>query len=104
MKVPSAPTAHVLLSEQASESFRSCQGTINSPTEPVAAAVGPKVTEEVKEPVEVVEASEEPCEVADFLDINDLKVSELREILDSKGVVYGGAKKSGLIKLVKAAE
>jgi len=106
MVVPTMKAKVLTLAEHSSKAFRS----LKSLPKEAAAAYGEvevvKVSDEVFEAIEEVVAApaapEEVVEVEDFLDINDLKVSELKKILDSNGVEYTATKKADLIELVKA--
>lgn len=70
-----------------------------------------EIIEDIKEDaIEAVEAVIETLEdviddgeigVDDFLDIEDLKVAELKEILDARDIEYTSTKKADLIQLVK---
>jgi len=106
MSIPGAKSARVSLTEQASEIFRTANIEFNG-NKVKNASEDVKDIEIGNEPKEVIETIvEQPetkdVEIEDFLDINDLKVNELKEILDSKGVDYSTTiKKAGLIELVR---
>lgn len=99
------------IAKMASNAFRSTQAkvaTVITDVKEAVVEIKDEVVEVVKDVVEdVIEELEEliededEVEVEDFLDISDLKVAELKEILDSKGVKYTATKKDDLIELVK---
>ena len=102
MSIPVVKATRVSLTEQSSEKFRTALRKVKTKfvSEPFDLA---DIIVDVKDVNEaIIEQPEvQDVEVKDFLDINDLKVAELREILDSKGVEYTVTKKDDLIKLVK---
>ena len=97
MSVPPKVAAKVLMSEQTSNTFRS----LRMPEKPVEAAEASIVGTTGNESSECVMEAVEAPSVSDYLSIDDLKVSELKEILDSKDIEYTATRKADLIKIVK---
>ena len=94
MSASPATQPKVSISEQSSVLFSSL-GLSVKPTEKVVEV------EEVITPVIEVMDVKAPSVVEDFLDISDLKVSELKKVLEDRGIKYTATKKVDLVNLVK---
>ena len=117
MSIPVAKPTRISLTEQSSEKFRSTFRKVKTKD---TASVGTIdlasiVIEDGSEDVKVVDVSNELEDVSkvlveqsagkdneDFSYLNNLKVVELKEILDSKGIEYTVTKKDDLIDLIKS--
>ena len=127
MSIPATKPIKVSLAEHSSESFRTALGKVKGPGADIKvvednASVGTidlasMVIEDAPEAIKVADVGnelkdvietiiEQPkaviVDVEDFLDIDDLKVAELKEILDNRGVDYATTiRRAGLIERVK---
>ena len=118
MSIPVAKPTRISLTEQSSEKFRTTFRKVKTKdnasvdTIDLASIVIEDGSEDVKvvetdnESKDVIEVVTEQPEVIEddipnFVEFEDLKVVELREILDNKGVEYTATKKAELVELVR---
>ena len=126
MSIPSIVKRKVSLTEQSSEKFRTALRKVKgSETEAITdfiniadikvidnASVGTIdlasiVIKDATEDVKVVnkaiveQLETQDVDVPNFFEFEDLKVVELREILDNKGIKYTATKKVDLVELVR---
>ena len=117
MSIPVTKPTRISLTEQSSEKFRTTFREVK--TKDIASVgtidLASIVIEDGSEDVKVVDVSNELEDVSkvlveqsegkdnkDFSYLNNLKVVELKEILDSKGIEYTVTKKDDLIDLIKS--